>query len=295
MPEPLQSVKQSTDARRRAERFFALHVGPEVLVLVNAWDAGSARVLEDAGAPAIATTSAGLAWSLGCPDGEHVPLDDFLAACARICRAVTVPVSVDIERGFGRSPAEVCEVVRALIGLGVVGVNIEDGVAADTGQLAAPEVLVERIAAVRDLVSRMSGRVFINARTDTYCVANRDRRACYDDTVRRAQLYAAAGADGIFVPGIDIEDLVPLARTATLPVNIYAGGGWAPPVHALRRAGVRRVSLGCGPLQSAFGLLRRVASEALEHGDYSTMSRGMLPAGDIDALFATSRAPTIRT
>jgi len=141
----------------------------------------------------------------------------------------------------------------------------------------------------------MSGRLFINARTDTYCVANGDRRARYDDTVRRARLYAAAGADGIFVPGLDVEDVVPFVRNAPLPVNIYAGGGWAPPVHALRRAGVRRVSLGCGPLQSAFGLLRRVAGEAFARGDYCAMSRGMLSAGDINTLFVTPRDPATPT
>src|SRR6185295_8006657 len=131
--------------------FRRLHTGPQPLVLVNAWDAGSARVLEHAGAPAIATTSAGMAWSLGYADGERVPPDELLAACARICRVVRVPVSVDIERGFGRDTDEVCAMVRALTDQGVVGINIEDGMIPGTQRLAPPGILCERIAAIRAL------------------------------------------------------------------------------------------------------------------------------------------------
>src|SRR5262245_5135452 len=132
---------QTVEARQRAAVFHRLHKEANALVLVNAWDAGSARVLEHTGAPAIATTSAGMAWALGYPDGEHLPTSEFITATARICRAVSVPVSVDIERGFGRTTDEVVAFVRTLIGLGVVGVNIEDGVLSDTHRLASPDVL----------------------------------------------------------------------------------------------------------------------------------------------------------
>jgi 2-methylisocitrate lyase-like PEP mutase family enzyme len=278
---------QTFEARQRADVFHRQHASTDALVLVNAWDAGSARVLEHAGAPAIATTSAGMAWSLGYADGEHVPADEFIAACARICRAVSVPVSVDIERGFAGSTDEVVALVRTLIDVGVVGLNIEDGVIPDTHRLAAPDVLCERIEALRSLATQMNARLFINARTDTYFVANDDRLARYQDTLRRAHLYATAGADGIFVPGMDVEDVFPFARSATVPFNVYAGGGWAPPVHLLRRAGVRRISLGCGPLQCMFGSLRRIASEAFVQGTYTTMSSNMLPATDVNELFLT--------
>jgi 2-methylisocitrate lyase-like PEP mutase family enzyme len=282
---PTEPMMQSIEARDRADVFHRLHEGPQSLLLVNAWDAGSARLLEHAGARAIATTSAGMAWSLGYADGEHVPPCDFLAACARICRAVSVPVSVDIERGFGRSTDDVCTFVRQLIGLGVVGVNIEDGVLPGTDALASPGVLCERIAAVRTMVAQAGARLFINARTDTYCVANNDAAARYADTVRRSQLYASAGADGIFVPGMDLGDVVRFTNAVSLPVNIYAGGGWGPPVHALTRAGVRRISLGCGPMQSVFAALRRIAVEASVRGSYCAMSSSMLSVSELNDLF----------
>ena len=281
---------QSVEARRRAEVFHGLHHGSDALVLVNAWDAGSARVIEQAGAAAVATTSAGMAWSLGYADGEQVPSGEFIAASARICRAVTVPVSVDIERGFGRSTDEVCAIVGALIGLGVVGVNIEDGIAVGTGQVESPSALCERIEALRALAERMNARLFINARSDTYLVTATDRVARYEDTVRRANLYASAGADGIFAPGMDLQDVVPFAKAVSLPLNVYAGGGWAPPIHGLSRAGARRVSLGCGPLQSGFALLRRIAREALKQGTYNVMSERMLGVGEVNALFPSSLA-----
>jgi len=277
---------QSLEARERAELFRRLHAGPQPLVLVNAWDAGSARVLEHAGAPAIATTSAGMAWSLGYADGERLPPDELLAACARICRGVHIPVSVDIERGFGRDTESVCAIVRALMGQGVVGVNIEDGVLPGTQHLAPAGILCERIAAIRALARREGAMLFINARTDTYVAANSDPAARYDETVRRAELYTTAGADGIFVPGLDLMAVARFVRAARLPVNVYAGAGWAPPVQGLAQAGVRRVSLGCGPLQSAFGLLRQVAVEAFRQGSYTVMSSNMLPAGDINNHFA---------
>jgi 2-methylisocitrate lyase-like PEP mutase family enzyme len=276
---------QTFEARQRAAVFHRLHAEPEPLVLVNAWDAGSARVLEHAGARAVATTSAGMAWSLGYADGEQLPTREVVAATARICRAVSVPVSVDIERGFGRGADDVVALVRTLIDLGVVGVNIEDGVDPEQQRLAPPEVLCERIEALRALATRMNARLFINARTDTYFVGNDDRVARYDDTVRRARLYAAAGADGIFVPGMDMEDVFPFARAITLPLNVYAGGGWAPPIHVLRHAGVRRISLGCGPLQFVFGSLRKIAEEAAAFGSYDTMNGNMLSFSAANELF----------
>lgn len=177
--------------------------------------------------------------------------------------------------------------VRTLIGLGVAGVNIEDGVLAGAHQLAPPAILCERIGALRTMLARMDARLFINARTDTYVVANDDPVARYEDTVRRAQAYASAGADGIFVPGLArIEDVARFVRAVALPVNIYAGYAGAPTVDALTHVGVRRVSLGCGPLQSALGLLRRIAAEAFDEGSYDAMSGAMLSANEVNGLFS---------
>jgi 2-methylisocitrate lyase-like PEP mutase family enzyme len=278
---------QSPEVRQQqADIFHRLHIGPAPLVLVNAWDAASARIVERAGAKAIGTTSAGMAWALGYADGERMPAGELLAACARICRVARVPVTVDIERGFGDSTQAVCDVVRALIDMGAAGVNIEDGTLPGTRELAPPEILCERIDALR----RLDARFFINARSDTYFVANDDPAARYADTLRRARLYASAGADGIFVPGMArLEEIAGLAEAVPLPVNVYAGHSKAPPVEVLAGAGVRRISLGCGPLQAALGLLGRMAAEAFEsNGSFRTMGAEMLPAGEINALFASA-------
>ena len=271
----------------KAQTLHRLHDGSTPLVLVNAWDAGSARVIERAGASVIATTSAGMAWSLGYADGEQIPPDEFLSACSRICRATRLPVSVDIERGFGRSVDDVRDLVQALIGLGVVGVNIEDGVAPDTQMLRPADVVCERIAALRELATRARLHLFINARTDAYLGGTDDPARRFDEALRRAQLFAHAGADGIFVPGLfQLDDVTRLASEIALPLNIYAGHRGVPNVAALAAAGVRRISLGCGPLQSALGLLERIATETLQLGRCDTMVAGMADAGELNRLFS---------
>jgi len=258
-----------------------------MLVLVNAWDAASARLFEQAGSPAIATTSAGMAWSLGYSDGEQVSARDLLEACARICRVVTAPVSVDIERGYGRTPAEVSATVRALLELGVVGINIEDGLTPGAKELAPPSALTEKISAIRAVAEEAGVRLFINARTDAYFAPTNDPGARYEDTVRRARMYVAAGADGIFVPGLESpEEMARLAQAIERPLNIYAGYGGLPPVAELRRAGVRRVSLGCGPFQAALALARRIATETLNEGTYTAMTTNMLSVGEANSLFS---------
>ncbi|MFM9925784.1 isocitrate lyase/phosphoenolpyruvate mutase family protein [Variovorax sp. H27-G14] len=275
----------SSDFRRQIDTFHHLHAATGPLVLVNAWDAVSARIVERAGAAAIGTTSAGMAWSLGYADGERMPVGELLAACARICRMTRVagvPVSVDIESGFGASTQAVVDVVGALIDMGVAGINIEDGTCVDTGELAPADVLCERIAAIRQL----DARFFINARTDAYFVRWDDPAARFEEAQRRARLYAAAGADGIFVPGMaSLEEIAALAGEVRLPLNVYAGYAGAPTADALARAGARRISLGCGPLQSALGLVGRIATQALAHGRFDAMGEGMLSVGEINGLF----------
>ena len=276
-------------SQQQAEVLHRLHGGGKLLVLVNAWDAASARVLEQAGVSVIATTSAGMAWSLGYADGERVPRDELVAACARICRVAHVPVSVDIERGFGRSTDEVCGLVRRLIGLGVAGVNIEDGVSPGTRRLLPPETLCERIGALRALAAQTKVRLFINARTDAYLAAHDDPAGRFEEAMQRARLFASAGADGIFVPGMDqLDEITRFARSVELPLNIYAGYPGVPTIDALAAAGVRRVSLGCGPLQSALGLLGRIAAETLSLGRYDAMASGMATASELNRLFPPS-------
>ena len=263
----------------RTDTFRRLHAGPRPLVLINAWDVASARIVERAGAAAIATTSAGIAWSLGHADGERLPFDDMLAACRRICGAVRVPVTVDLERGYGADAAEVRERVRALLAVGVAGINIEDGIDAATGALHPIERLCERIAAIRTL----DRSLFINARTDVYFLPR--SASTFDDALGRARRCIEAGADGIFMPGL--SEPAAIRRTADAldrPLNVYAGYAGAPTVDELARDGARRISVGCGALQSLLGLLGRIASQAYEDGSFESMGHGMASVGELNGL-----------
>ena len=274
--------------RMRAEFFHQLHAGPAPLMLPNAWDAASARVIENAGAKAIATTSAGMAWALGYPDGEQLPVQELLAACRRVCQVVSAPVSVDIERGYGRDAKETGDLVGALMQLGVVGINIEDGTEPDTQALAHPAVLCERIACVRTMARQHDLPFFINARIDTY-LSELSPEARLEETRKRALAYIDAGADGIFIPGLaDAEDIAALVRWLPVPLNVYAGYPGAPVLSALQQLGVRRISLGCGPMQAALAQLGTIAAEALDEGRYDTMGKRMLTPAEANGLFRTS-------
>jgi 2-methylisocitrate lyase-like PEP mutase family enzyme len=177
-----------------AERFRRLH-SEGLLVLPNAWDAGSARLIESLGAKAIATTSAGVAWSHGYPDGDTLPLPLLRATVADIARAVRVPVSTDVEGGYSNDPAAVGETVAAVIEAGAVGINIEDG-------SGATDLLCAKIERAKNAAERLGVDLFVNARTDVYLrgLAAKERRV--EETLARAERYRSAGADGIFVPGL---------------------------------------------------------------------------------------------
>ena len=276
---------QRTLHLQRAEEFRQLHNLGQPLLLVNAWDAASARLLESSGVRAIATTSAAMAWSLGYPDGERMPSAELIVACERICRIVNIPVSVDIEGGFGETIADVCANMRALLHIGVVGINIEDGVDSRTGNLHSSSRLAARITAIRAVADQAGVPLFINARIDTWFAPRLEPASRYDETMARAQAYIDSGADGIFVPGVDdIDEIARLSRTIPRPLNIYVGRN-TPSVAALARVNVRRVSLGCGPSQAALALTRRIVKEALEHGTYSAMTSDMLSVGEANAWF----------
>jgi 2-methylisocitrate lyase-like PEP mutase family enzyme len=283
------------EQRQRAEHFHQLHAGPEPLMLPNAWDVASARVIETAGAQAIATTSAGMAWTLGYPDGEQMPAQELLAACRRICGAVRAPVSIDIERGYGRDAQDTGGLVGALIQLGVVGINIEDGVVPGTRNLAHPAILSERIACARTVAKHHDLPLFINARIDTYC-ANLEPEARLEETRKRALTYIDAGADGIFVPGLaDLHEIASLVEQLPVPLNVYAGYPGAPTSDALRQLGVRRISLGCGTMQATLAHLASIAREALLDGHYETMSKAMLTTTEANGLFAATAHPLHHT
>lgn len=274
------------DQTTQAQAFHQLHAGAEPLILPNAWDVASARVIEHAGAKAVATSSAAMAWALGYPDGEQMPLDELLAACRRIAEAVSVPLSIDIERGYGVDAEETGGLVGALMQLGVVGINIEDGKDPATGQLADSRLLAQRIACIRAVAEHRGIALFINARTDTYLSKELSGEARFEETLKRALAYVSAGANGIFVPGLaDADEIRRLAELLPVPLNVYVGYPGAPDAATLRELGVRRISLGCGTMQAVLSHLARIAREALVEGRYDTMGDHMLSVGEANGLF----------
>ncbi|MEI5097466.1 isocitrate lyase/phosphoenolpyruvate mutase family protein [Streptomyces sp. PmtG] len=278
----------ATDTALRAATaaaFRALHVPGTPLVLPNAWDAVSARLVETAGAAAVATTSAGLAWALGAGDGDRLQRGEALGALTRIAHAVSVPVTADIESGYAEGAAGVADTVRAVLAAGAVGVNIEDGLY-DGGEPLRPVAeQAERIAAARGAADAAGVPLFVNARVDTYLrgVGERpDARLAL--TVERAAAFLAAGADGVFVPGaVDPDTVAALVARIDGPVNVMAGPG-APPVAELAALGVARISVGSGLAQAAHALVRRAARELLTEGTYGSLADG-IDFGEVNQLF----------
>ncbi|MFJ1844519.1 isocitrate lyase/phosphoenolpyruvate mutase family protein [Streptomyces sp. NPDC088146] len=251
-----------------ARLFRSLHTPPAPLALANVWDVASARVIEAAGAPAIATTSAGVAWSLGCPDGDVLTRDRALKLIARIVAAVAVPVTADIEGGYGTDAAGVAETVAGVLAAGAAGVNIEDGT-------RPPAELATRLAAARRAADRAGADLFLNARIDTFLFGLGDPDTRLKETLDRAHRYVDAGADGIFVPGVtDTTTIAALAGDISVPLNVMAGPG-APAVAELGALGVARVSLGSGVAQAAYAAARRAAQELFDTGGYASLAEGI--------------------
>lgn len=274
-----------TDSQReRAARFLALHRGPEILLLCNAWDAASARIVETAGFPALATTSAGIANSLGYADGEAAPFAEVVAAVGRIVAVCGVPVNADLEAGFGQTPEETAESCRAIVEAGAAGVNLEDGTRGHE-RLAPIPLQCEKIRASKEAAARSGGDLVVNARTDVYLDAIGEPEMRFGEAVARCNAYRGAGADCLFVPGVADEATIGhLVKAIHGPVNILAGPG-APPIAALSRLGVARVSLGSGPMRATLGLLRRVARELLESGTYAAIAADAIPYDEVNGLF----------
>lgn len=222
------------------------------LILPNAWDAASARMLEHAGAPAIGTTSAGIAFALGYPDGETAPVEDLLGALARLVRATSRPVTADLEGGYAPDPDGVALIVTRALRLGVAGLNLED--ATDAGTLRPVEDQVLRLRAARQAADTLGVPAYLNARTDTYLagfgITPAERLA---ETVRRGRAYLHAGADSVFVPGLtDPATLRELRGALGGPVSVMLLPG-GPDAHTLLRAGASRVSSGPGLMLAALG------------------------------------------
>lgn len=268
-----------TNQHTRATQLRNLHTPGNPLVLANSWDAASARIVEAAGAPAVATTSAGVAWSLGAPDGGRLDRELAVALVARTVAAVSVPVTADIEDGFGATPAEVGETVRAVIAAGAVGINIEDAWHGGDTPLRDVDDQCARLAAVRATADETGVPLFVNARVDTFLW----QVGGLAETVERAKAYLAAGADGIFVPGVtDPATVAQLVAAIPAPVNVLVGPG-APSVAELTGTGVARISLGSTVAAAAYGVARRAAEEAYGSGTYGTLAEA-LDYGTLNAL-----------
>jgi 2-methylisocitrate lyase-like PEP mutase family enzyme len=261
-----------------ATTFHDLHRGPRLLVLANAWDAGSARLIESVGARAIATTSAGVAWSHGYPDGDALPIPLVIATTAAIARTVRLPLTVDIEGGYSDDPAEVGRLIGALIEAGAVGVNLEDGG-------GAPAVLGAKIAAARRAASELGVALFINARTDVYLrglVPEADRVA---ETCARAARYREAGASGIFVPKlVEPAAIRAIVQAVGLPVNLLAWPG-VPAVAELEALGVRRLSAGSAIALAAWSRAAALATAFLRDGRREVTADGVMSHREVNALF----------
>ncbi|MFZ0563810.1 MAG: isocitrate lyase/phosphoenolpyruvate mutase family protein [Terriglobales bacterium] len=267
----------------QAIQFLQLHRGPNVLILPNAWDVASARIFEDAGFPAIATTSAGIAYSLGYADGQHIPREEMMARIGRIARAVHVPVTADIEAGYGFAVEDVAKTTRELIQLGVVGMNLEDGSSDPSRPLIGFELSVEKIKAARQAAVDVRAQIVINARTDVFLLPGGNPDADYSEALRRLIAFRDAGADCVFAPGLkDAETIGRLAKAVECPLNILAGPG-TPSIPELAKLGVARVSVGSGPMRATLGLLRRLAEELKTSGTYSEME-GAVPYAEVNKL-----------
>jgi 2-methylisocitrate lyase-like PEP mutase family enzyme len=255
------------------------------LILPNVWDVASARVVEDAGFPAIATSSAGVAFSLGYPDGEKIPRQEMLEAVARIARAVKVPVTADVEAGYGPTPADAARTARAVIEAGAVGMNLEDATSDSEQPLVELSLQLEKIRAVREVAESLQVPLVLNARTDVYLLQVGAPGTRYDEAIRRLRAFRDAGADCVFVPGLtEAPTIARIVSDLQHPVNILAGPG-SLSVPELRKLGVARISLGSGPMRAALGLLRRLAQELRTKGTYQSLE-GAPPHAEMNKLMA---------
>ncbi len=273
----------------KAEEFRRLHHGTTPLVLPNAWDVPSARIFEDAGFPAIATSSAGLMVSLGYPDGQAMPKREFLAAIGRIAGRLSVPLSADVVAGFGRGPREVARTVGRVLDAGAIGINLEDLDPAREG-LFPVAAQVRKLRAIRELGASRGVPLVINARTDALRHSPGEHAERLREAIRRATAYRDAGADCVYPMGLtDAASIETFVAALSCPVNVMVRKG-LPSLAELGRLGVKRVSFGPAASYATMGLLRRVGAEILEHGAFDSLVEGAITFDELNAL-AVPRPP----
>jgi 2-methylisocitrate lyase-like PEP mutase family enzyme len=260
-----------SEQRKKAETFRAMHTGTGAVLLPNVWDVASARIIEEAGFQAIATTSAGIAFAQGFPDGQKIPADQMINGVVHIASAVRVPVTADVEAGYGQRPEDAARTARNVINAGAVGMNFEDATGDADHPLTELPLQLERIRAIRETADELRVPLVLNARTDVYLLQVGEPSVRYDEAVRRLAAFRDAGADCVFVPGVrDAETIGRFVADLKWPVNILGVPG-SPSVPELVKLGVKRISLGSGPMRASLGLLRKLAEEVKTSGTYKLM------------------------
>jgi 2-methylisocitrate lyase-like PEP mutase family enzyme len=274
----------------KAEQFRKLHHGPRMLLLPNAWDVVSARILEECGHPAIATSSAAVAFSRGYPDGQRISRDEMLDVVGRIARAVRVPVTADLEAGYGTSVEDMVETVKAAIAAGAIGMNLEDVTGDDESSFVDMPLQVEKIRAIRETAKSAGVPFVLNARTDVYLMPIGPEATRFERTVERLRAYRDAGADCLFAPGVyDRETIAKLVKAVQAPVNILANLA-CPPLGELEKMGVARVSAGSTVLRAAMGLVRRIGKEMLVSRSCETLFAGAIPYAELNGMMGRQSA-----
>jgi len=269
-----------------AEKLRKLHFGPRILALPNAWDVVSARILEELGHLAIATSSAAIAFSLGYPDGQRISRSEMLNAVARITQAVRVPVTADLESGYGKTPEEIGEFTKAMVAAGAVGLNFEDITGDDESSHVELGLQLRKIRAIRETSEALGVSVVINARTDIYLMPIGPAGTRFERAVERLRAYREAGADCLFVPGLcDRETIERLVKAIGAPLNILASQG-CPSLGELEKLGVARVSAGSSAMRAAMGAFQRVAKDWLAHGSYDSLTQVTIPYAELNGMMA---------
>jgi 2-methylisocitrate lyase-like PEP mutase family enzyme len=245
----------------KANLLFKLHHGPKMLVLANVWDVASATLVERAGFPAIATSSAAVANSLGYPDGQRIPREEMLAAVGRIASKVAVPVSADLESGYGTTMEAIDDTARAMVTAGAVGLNFADQ--------------VEKIKRLRATGEKLGVHIVINARTDIYLEEVGEPASRFDHAVQRANAYRKAGADCLFVPCVDdAETIGKLVKAIDGPINILVRP-ISPTIAELEKLGVARVSFGSWPMRAVMGVLDSFLHDLHDRGTFASLVPGI--------------------
>ena len=269
---------------QKAEQFRKLHHGPRLLFLPNAWDVVSARILEECGHPAIATSSAAVAFSLGYPDGQRISRDEMLEVAGRIARAVEIPVTADLEAGYGTTVKDMVETVKAAIAAGVIGMNLEDITGDDESSFVDLPLQVEKIRAICETAKSLGVSFVLNARTDIYLMPIGPEATRFERTVERLRAYRDAGATCLFAPGLyHRETIAKLVKAVEAPINILANPA-CPPIAELENIGVARVSAGSGIMRAALGLVRRIGKDMLESRSCEMLFAGAIPHAELNRL-----------